>query len=111
MGFCPNLLLLPNSLSDFRTTIGAFVDQIDLRHAPVRLYVSNVHGQSHAARTNHHRWFDFVVVANVGWHVGSPLKRKRRCTISARTKASPPNVAQSLILAKGARLAEHFAGV
>jgi len=73
-GSHPNLLVLPNSLSDFRTTIGAFVDQVDLRRAPMRLYVSNIHRQSHAARTNNHRRLNFVVVVNVGWHVGSPSR-------------------------------------
>src|SRR5262245_38609425 len=72
------------------------------------LYLSNVHRQSHAARTDDHRWFSFVVVVNVGWHVGSPLKRKRRSTIPARTKASPPNVAQSLVCGESSLEAPSF---
>jgi hypothetical protein len=30
-------------LPDFRTAIGALIDEVDLRHAPMRLDVSNVH--------------------------------------------------------------------
>jgi len=30
-------------LPDFRTAIGALIDEVDLRHAPMRLDISNVH--------------------------------------------------------------------
>jgi hypothetical protein len=42
-GFC-------HCLSNFRTAVGALVDEVDCRHAPMRFNISNVHRQqSYAA--------------------------------------------------------------
>jgi hypothetical protein len=70
-------LWLGNGLPDFGAAIVAFIDEIDLRHAPMGFDVSNVHWQlPDAAGADDRRDPDFVML-DVGWHVGSPSQRKR----------------------------------
>jgi hypothetical protein len=64
-----------HGLPDFGAAIQAFKDEVDLRHAPMRLNVANHHRQNPYAAGADDRdcvSLDFVVM-NVGWHVGSPL--------------------------------------
>jgi hypothetical protein len=61
-------------LPDFGAAIGAFIDKVDFRHAPVRLDVPHIHRQqSDAAGAKYRRGIDFALL-DVGWHVGSPSK-------------------------------------
>src|SRR6266849_2777969 len=79
-------LRLPHGVPDLGAAVGAFINEVDLRHAPMRLDVPNKHGQhSNAAGTDDRsRLSVLVLVTHVGWHIGSPSKRKQR--ISTRTK-------------------------
>src|ERR1700688_53109 len=70
-GLVPQLLL-GHRLPDFRAAVGAFIGEVDLRHAPVRFHVLDVHRKTHATRTNNEGWLDVFVMVNIGWHVGSP---------------------------------------
>ena len=36
---------LGNGLPDFGAAVGALIDEVDFRHAPMRLDVSDIHGQ------------------------------------------------------------------
>jgi hypothetical protein len=68
---------LPDGLPDFRTAIRAFVDEVDLRHAPVWLDFPNIHRQhANAARTNDGRHLDLMMM-DIGWHFGSPSANKK----------------------------------
>ena len=51
--------------------VGAFISEIDLRHAPMRLDVAHIHRNSDAARTKDEGGFN-IVMMDIGWHVGSP---------------------------------------
>ena len=62
---------LHDGLANFGATVGAFIGEVDLRHAPMRLDVTHKHRKSDAARTDDERRFDAVMM-DVGWHVGSP---------------------------------------
>src|SRR5260370_14527481 len=67
---------LRHRLPDFGAAIRALIDEVDLRHTPMRLDVSHIHRQqSKAAGAEHRSALDFVML-DVGWHVGSPSKRK-----------------------------------
>ena len=63
---------LHNGLADFRPAVGAFISEVDLRHAPMRLDVAHIHRNSDAARTDDKGRFGIVVMMDIGWHVGSP---------------------------------------
>ena len=64
------------SLPDLGAAVGALIDEVDLRHAPMGLDVSHVHReQSYATGADHRSCLNFVVL-DVGWHVGSPSQRK-----------------------------------
>jgi hypothetical protein len=68
---------LAYSLPDFAAAVGALIDEVDLRHAPMRLDVSHMHGQhSHATGAKNRNVLNFVVLY-VGWHVGSPSAEAR----------------------------------
>jgi hypothetical protein len=65
-----------DGLPDFGAAIGALVDKVDLRHAPMGLDVSDVHReQTYAAGADDWSCLDFVML-DVGWHLGSPSLRK-----------------------------------
>ena len=64
---------LGHRLSDFRATVRAFIDEVDLCHAPMRCDVLDVHWQAHTARADNEGWFD-VVMVDIRWHVGSPTR-------------------------------------
>jgi hypothetical protein len=66
---------LCHCLSEFGAAVEALIDEVDLRHVPMELNVSNVHGETYAAGTHNHSWLKFVVL-DVGWHVGSPSQWK-----------------------------------
>lgn len=67
---------LGNGLSDFGTAVGALVDKVDPRHAPMRLDLPHEHRKySYTAGADDRRGLSFVVL-DVGWHVGSPSQRK-----------------------------------
>src|SRR5450631_3636854 len=78
-------------LPHFGAAIGALIDKVDFRHAPVRLDVPHIHGQqADAAGAEDRGSLTFVVVLDVGWHVGSPSRRKHgkfqpRSTYRVRT--------------------------
>jgi hypothetical protein len=64
---------LGHGLSDFGAAIGALINEVDLRHTPMGLNVSNVHREwAYAAGADNRGCLNFVVV-DVGWHVGSPF--------------------------------------
>src|SRR4051812_6092338 len=44
-------LRLDHRLPDFSAAIKTLIDEVDLRHAPMRLDVSHIHMKVHAART------------------------------------------------------------
>src|SRR5437016_5144974 len=67
-------LRLGHRLPDFRAAVGTFIGEVDLRHAPMGFNVLDVHRQAHAAWTNDKGRLDFVVMVNIGWHVGSPTE-------------------------------------
>jgi hypothetical protein len=69
---------LHDGLANLRAATGAFVSEVDLRHAPVRLDVTHKHRNPDAARTDDKGRFDMIVLADVGWHVGSPQKHSRK---------------------------------
>ena len=55
--------------------IRTFIDEVYLRHAPVRFDVAHIHGQqSNTAGANYRCRLDFVMT-DIGWHIGSPAKR------------------------------------
>src|SRR6478735_3875700 len=69
---CPELVLqlrLDHRLSDLRTAVGAFIGEVDLRHAPMRCDVPDVHRLALTAWADHEVWFG-VVMVDIGWHVG-----------------------------------------
>ena len=63
---------LHDGLANLGAAVGAFIGEIDLRHAPMRLDVAHKHRKSDAARTDDEGWFGVVVMIDIGWHVGSP---------------------------------------
>ena len=65
-------LRLHDRLPNFGAAVGAFIGEIDLRHAPVRLDVPYKHRKPDAARTNDEGRLDVIVMVNIGWHVGTP---------------------------------------
>src|SRR3954468_15511892 len=67
---------LDHGLPDFRAAVGAFIGEVDLRHAPMRFDVLDEHRKADAARTNDEGRLDVIVMMNIGWHVGSPLRKK-----------------------------------
>src|ERR1019366_1479804 len=61
---------------DLGAAVGALIDEVDLRHTPMGLDVSDVHReQSYATGADNRSCLNFVVL-DVGWHVGSPSQRK-----------------------------------
>src|SRR6478752_2620969 len=72
---CPELVLqlrLDHRLSDLRTAVGAFIGEVDLRHAPMRFDIPHIHRKPDAAWTNDKGWLDVVVMVDIGWHVDTP---------------------------------------
>src|SRR5258708_2235558 len=63
---------LDHGLPDFRAAVGAFIGEVDLRHAPMRFDVLHIHRKAYATRTNDKGRLDVFVMVNKGWHVGSP---------------------------------------
>jgi hypothetical protein len=63
---------LHDGLANFRAAVGAFIREVDLRHAPMRLDVAHIHLKPYAAWTNDEGWFDLILMMDIGWHVGSP---------------------------------------
>ena len=70
-------------LPDFGAAVGALIDEVDLRHAPMGFDVSDEHGQQSQAAWADNRGFLNLMVMHVSWHVGSPCIAKAR-SISAR---------------------------
>ena len=67
---------LGNGLSDFGTAVGALVDKVDPRLAPMWLDLPHEHREySYTAGADDRCGLSFVVL-DVGWHVGSPSQRK-----------------------------------
>src|SRR6476619_4957572 len=62
---------LSHRLRYLRAAVGACIGEVDLRHAPMRCGVLDVHRQAFTAWASHEGWFG-VVMADIGWHVGSP---------------------------------------
>jgi hypothetical protein len=65
-------LVLYDRLPNLGATVRAFIGEVDLRHAPMRLDVSYEHRKPDAARTNDEGRLDVVVMVNIGWHDGTP---------------------------------------
>src|SRR5437899_1447065 len=63
---------LHDGLANLGAAVGAFIGEVDLRHAPMRLDVAHIHLKSDAARTNDEGWLCVIVIMDIGWHVGSP---------------------------------------
>ena len=64
---------LGHRLPDLRAAVGAFIGEVDLRHAPMWCDVLDVHRQARTAWADHEGWFGIVMV-DIGWHVGSPTR-------------------------------------
>jgi hypothetical protein len=63
---------LAYSQPDFAAAVGARIDELDLRHAPMGLDVSHIHRQQpYATGAKNCHVLNFVVL-DVGGHVGSP---------------------------------------
>src|SRR5215218_5875684 len=65
-------LRLDDRLSKLGAAVRAFIGEVDLRHAPVRLDVLDEHRKPDTARTNDEGRLDVVVMMNIGWHLGTP---------------------------------------
>jgi hypothetical protein len=74
---------LCDRLPDFAAAVGALIDEVDLRHAPMGFDVSDEHGQQSQAAWADNRGFLNLMVMHISWHVGSPCIAKAR-SISAR---------------------------
>jgi hypothetical protein len=64
-----------DGLPDLGAAVRAFIDEIDLRHAPMGVYLSDKHGnQSYATGTHDRHAIDLglleFVMLDEGWHVG-----------------------------------------
>ena len=69
-------LWLYDGVPDLGAAVGALVDEVDLRHAPVGFDVPDEHGkQSDASGADDRSCLDFVMV-HVGWHVSPLLQRE-----------------------------------
>ena len=66
---------LDHGLSNFGAAVGAFIGEVDLRHAPMRFDVPHIHRNPDAARTDDEGRFGIVVMMDIGWHVGSPQQK------------------------------------
>jgi hypothetical protein len=71
---------LANGVPDLGAAIGALIDKVDLRQAPLRLDVSNIHRQqSDAAWTDDRCHLDLVMLdiamLDIGWHDASPSQQ------------------------------------
>ena len=53
---------LDHGLSHFLAAVGAFIGEVDLRHAPMRCDVLDVHRQARTAWADHEGWFGVVMV-------------------------------------------------
>jgi hypothetical protein len=61
---------LGHGLPDFGAALGTLVDEVDLRHTPMRLDVSHIHrNQSNAAGADNRKRLDEFVMLDIGWHV------------------------------------------
>ena len=60
-------------LRDLRAALGAFIGEVNLRHAPMWCGVPDVHRHALTAWADHEGWFA-VVMVDIGWHVGSPTR-------------------------------------
>jgi len=65
-------LRLDHGLAKLGAAVGAFISELDLRHAPVRLDVPNEHRKPDAARANDEGRLDVIVLVDIGWHHYSP---------------------------------------
>jgi hypothetical protein len=68
---------LAYSQPDFAAAVGARIDELDLRHAPMRLDVSHIHRQQPYATGAKNRHVLNFVVLDIGGHVGSPSAEAR----------------------------------
>ena len=67
------VLRLGHRLPNLGATVGAFIGEVDLRHAPMWCDVLDVHRKALTAWTDHEGWFG-VVMVDICWHVGSPIR-------------------------------------
>jgi hypothetical protein len=69
---------LGHGLPDFGAAVGTLENEVDFRHAPMRLDVPDKHRKvSNAAGTKNRSGLD-VVMLDVGWHDGSPFTAQAR---------------------------------
>jgi hypothetical protein len=81
----PQQLRLPDGLSDLSAAISAFIDEVDLGKAPMRLDLAHIHWQEpHTGGANHRRDFDILMMLYISWHLGSPSQ----ATTKPRAKAT-----------------------
>jgi hypothetical protein len=67
-----SLFRLRDGLPDFGAAIGTLIDEVDLRHAPMGLDVSHMHGEKAYTAGTEDRGCPDLVVLDVSGHVGSP---------------------------------------
>jgi hypothetical protein len=68
---------LGDRVPDFGAAVGAFIDEVDPGHAPIRFDISHIHGeQTYAAWADDCSGLDLVML-DVSWHVGSPSAEAR----------------------------------
>src|SRR5437763_12314286 len=80
---------LDDGLPDFRATIEALVGEVDLRQAPVRFDVPQIHRNANAAWTNNEGRFDVIMMADIGWHVGSSPRKHSPVTLRTEHQHTP----------------------
>jgi hypothetical protein len=62
---------LDHGPGDAGAAVGALENEVDPLHAPMRLNIADVHGNTQATGTYHQGLLEFVML-DVGWHGGSP---------------------------------------
>jgi hypothetical protein len=67
---------LGHGLPDLGAAIGAFIDEVDLRHAPVRLDIAHKHRKQSNATGAGNRGSLNLVMLDISRHGGSPSQRK-----------------------------------
>jgi hypothetical protein len=66
---------LGDGVPDLGATVGALINEVDLRQAPMGFDVSHIHRQQpYAAWTDDRSSLDFVML-DVSWHDGSPSQQ------------------------------------
>src|SRR2546430_2784232 len=88
-------LRLDDGLPDLRATIEALIGEVELRQAPVRFNVPQIHRNPNAAWTNDEGRFDVIMMAHIGWHVGSSQRKHSPVTRRPEHQHTPRSCVRS----------------